>query len=52
MARIQSKSSGRKFIPPRICPLEIKAKTEEALARKGNATKRWGEYKPRTQPAG
>lgn len=45
MARIQSKSCGRK--PPRepLLPREIKAHAEEALVKMGRPSRQWGSFK-------
>ncbi len=45
MARIQSKTCGRKPSKDSIRPREIKAHAEEALIKMGRPSRKWGDFK-------
>lgn len=45
MARIQSKTCGRKPIKDCIRPREIKAMAEDALVKMGRPSRKWGDFK-------
>lgn len=45
MARLQSKSSGRRAKPERIHPREFRMAVDAALLEKGQKPRRWGSFK-------